>query len=596
MNAFSKSIFAVLSAALLFAALYGCGGESDPGALIYKNKPVDVEGDITLTTEDQRASVTFPATLFKTGAKVGLTGFSAATDKPGLPEGRVPIGAAEFKLIKPGEDDAPPPPDDTGGEGGDAGGEDGEGGDAGDGEGADGETEEPQDAIGGTVSLKLLLSAGHKWPSGSSLTLYKYSSSLKEWRDTGVKAPLSSDATSITASIDKFGTYAVMSPIISEIPPPAPSAPLVEVATKTIVRLTWSPLAYSLLSGYNVYRSSTADGEYVKANSDILVTPEFSEKPAAIGDYFYRITAVSTSDLESEMGGFVKAAVKGTDFYGIFDTRSGTAGELAQPWDAVVLPDGGGVLITDAGADKLVIFTPDGKFIRSIGMSGFGSFKFDTPKGAAVSSDGNRIYIADSGNSRIHIFNSSLTTDTVFGNSGIGNGNLNNPEGVAVRADGVVFVADTGNSRIQYFTPSGTYLGHFGEAGESALISPGFLSFSPEGSLYVSDRGGARIVKYSGDLVYETSLTFSGITNVPPLGIPSDMAFGAGGAMYFADSGVGRIIVADSSGEFDYLFGSRGSGNGKFGQDGPLGIAFDPAIGLLYVCDTANLVVQIFQP
>ncbi len=585
--------FAALALAVFATAVFGCGGEKNTGALIYKNKPVDAAGEITLTTEDGRASVTFPADLFKTGAKVGLTGFSAADGTSGLPEGRVPIGAAEFRLIKAAPDEPAPPAD--GGDGGE--GEGGEGGgEDGDGENSGGEEEKAADDIGGQVTLKLSLAAGHGWPEGSSLILYKYSESLKEWRDSEIDAQLGADLKYAAAAIGKFGKYAIMSPLISEVPPPAPQAPSVEVATKTVVRLDWTMPDYPLTESFNVYRSSAADGEYSKANADPITLPTFSEKPAGTGSFFYKISVVSTSGLESPQSGYTRAEVRGTDFYGMLNSTEGTASELAAPWGIAILPAAGEVLVTDAEKNKIFVFGRDGKFKRSVGSSGFGSFKFDSPRGIAVSPDGGRVYVADAGNARIHVLDAGLSSDKLFGNSGSGLGNMQSPECVAVRADGVVFVADTGNGRIQYYTPSGTYLGHFGEAGSEALGTPGFIAFGPDGALFVSDKTGGRILKYGAELDFETSFEFRGITNVPPLGTAAGFAFGAGGAIFAADAGVGRIIVADSSGEFDYLFGSRGSQSGKFGADSPQGIAFDATTGLLYACDTANSRVQIFEP
>ena len=446
------------------------------------------------------------------------------------------------------------------------------------------------------MTLSMKLTAEHGWPGGAALALYKFSESLKEWRDTGATAAVSEDSRVAEAAIDRFGKYAVMSPLPAEIPPPAPGAPDVEIATKTVIRLKWDAPAYGLLAGYNVYRSQSADGEYAKANAEELKSPEFSEKPAGEGEYFYRVSVVSTSGLESEPGAYVRAEVRGTDFYGVLGGQSGTAGSLSSPWGVAVLPNTGEILASDAGAHRLVLYTPAGKYRRAIGSPGFGTLKFSSPKGIAVSPGGGRIYVADSGNNSVVVLGADLAQVTRFGNFGFTPGNMTAPEAVAVRADGVVFVSDTGNGRIQYFTPSGTYMGHFSETGDTFLDSPSCLAFAADGALFVSDKGASRVVKFTQDLEFDSEYKFEGIKNVPPLGAPAGLAFSLNGTVFVADYGAARIIAADLAGEFQYQFGSRGVGNGEFGPASPRGIAFDASTGLLYVCDAANSRVQIFEP
>ena len=65
------------------------------------------------------------------------------------------------------------------------------------------------------------------------------------------------------------------------------------------------------------------------------------------------------------------------------------------------------------------------------------------------------------------------------------------------------------------------------------------------------------------------------------------------GNVYVADTQNNRIQVFDSNGTFITKFGSGGSGDGQF--FGPVGIAVNPLTGSVYVVDQANSRVQVFD-
>ncbi len=65
------------------------------------------------------------------------------------------------------------------------------------------------------------------------------------------------------------------------------------------------------------------------------------------------------------------------------------------------------------------------------------------------------------------------------------------------------------------------------------------------------------------------------------------------GNVYVADTQNNRIQVFDSNGTFITKFGSGGSGDGQF--FGPVGIAVNPLTGSVYVVDQANSRIQVFD-
>ena len=83
----------------------------------------------------------------------------------------------------------------------------------------------------------------------------------------------------------------------------APAAPAGLTATGgyTGSALRWTANNESDLSGYNVYRATSAGGPFVRLNGSLLGLPSFDDTTAVVGvTYFYRVTAVDRAGLESE--------------------------------------------------------------------------------------------------------------------------------------------------------------------------------------------------------------------------------------------------------------------------------------------------------
>jgi hypothetical protein len=83
-------------------------------------------------------------------------------------------------------------------------------------------------------------------------------------------------------------------------PPAAPVTPVVSAAPAT-VSLAWSYGAEPDLAGYEVFRSPTAGGPYVKLGSSLLDRPAFTDRTAPPGvPSFYVVRAVDSSGNESD--------------------------------------------------------------------------------------------------------------------------------------------------------------------------------------------------------------------------------------------------------------------------------------------------------
>ena len=64
------------------------------------------------------------------------------------------------------------------------------------------------------------------------------------------------------------------------------------------------------MAGYNVYRSTTSGSGYVKLNSSLLTSSDYTDvNVSSETTYYYVVTAVDTGDLESVYSGEVSGAL-----------------------------------------------------------------------------------------------------------------------------------------------------------------------------------------------------------------------------------------------------------------------------------------------
>jgi DNA-binding beta-propeller fold protein YncE len=123
--------------------------------------------------------------------------------------------------------------------------------------------------------------------------------------------------------------------------------------------------------------------------------------------------------------------------------------QLASPTALAV--DGDGLLyVVDTFLNRVVVFDPDGEFVRRIGDIGQGPGRFMRPRGVAIDRDGH-VYVTDA---MAHLFQ-ILTPEgrplLPVGKLGLEAGEFAVPAAIAIdRLDHIV-VADQNNRRIQVF-------------------------------------------------------------------------------------------------------------------------------------------------
>lgn len=134
------------------------------------------------------------------------------------------------------------------------------------------------------------------------------------------------------------------------------------------------------------------------------------------------------------------------------------------------------------------------------------------------------------------------------------------------------------------------YVGSVG--GSATLNSP--VGIDNDGTnIYFIDSNNNRGLKYSGALVYmlQFATGTQGSAN-DQLFLPKSIAVDGNGDIYITDNFYSRVVVYDSSGNYNRQWGSYGSSTGQFNHI--YGIATDSSNNV-YVVDSLNHRIQKFS-
>ena len=172
------------------------------------------------------------------------------------------------------------------------------------------------------------------------------------------------------------------------------------------------------------------------------------------------------------------------------------AGLFVEPHQVAIDRDGN-VWVADAGAKgmkgfQVTKFSPDGRVLLKLGKPGQGAGEsgldiFDSPTGVAVASNGN-IYISEGhgeakpNNSRIMVFTKDGKFVKTFASRGTGDGQLRSPHAIAFDSQDRLYVADRSNSRVVVFDKDGNFLAAWRQFGR-----PSGVAVDKNDMLYVID-------------------------------------------------------------------------------------------------------------
>jgi sugar lactone lactonase YvrE len=351
----------------------------------------------------------------------------------------------------------------------------------------------------------------------------------------------------------------------------------------------------------------------------------------------------------------VKFDPVGTRLLEIGSTWSiGTTNNRFNVPNGIAFDNAGNVYISDKNNHRIQVFNNGGNYLTTLGVtanSGSDNAHFRYPRHIAIDPN-NRLYVADTDNHRVQIFDVAnvgaityLATLGVTGTSGSGNDRFNAPQGVAVdMTQGRIYVADGNNYRVQIFSyatrtyqqtladssfvadvavdaagnlyvakvwPSDSvvrqfdsslhFVRNFGMQGTPYLTDgyhyewPGAVAVAPDGSIYIGEREGRRLIKLNAAGAPQWSRGVPGVWGADDTHFTeiNDVALDSAGRAYAADSSAHRVQMYDPDGAyFATLGGTWGTGDTQF--NGPRGIAIGPD-DRIYVADTFNHRIQVFD-
>jgi DNA-binding beta-propeller fold protein YncE len=201
--------------------------------------------------------------------------------------------------------------------------------------------------------------------------------------------------------------------------------------------------------------------------------------------------------------------------------------------------------VSDSILKSVYVYDEKGDFIKSINR--IDGYMLKRPTGLAYNLENKILYIVDTLEHRFYGINKEGRVLFFKGSRGTDDGEFNFPTHIFWSPTGVVYITDSMNFRIQAYDSMGRFLFRFGQHGNG-----------------------------SGDFA-----------------MPKGVAADRDGIIYVVDALFDNIQLFNERGDFLLPVGGRGSFYGEFWL--PSGMFIDSKNNLLYVCDTFNKRVQIFQ-
>ena len=256
--------------------------------------------------------------------------------------------------------------------------------------------------------------------------------------------------------------------------------------------------------------------------------------------------------------------------------------------------DNGYILATDAANANIQVFDKTtGKYIDQFGGKGDEDNHLEKPEGIAIAPDGH-IFVADYTTGYVKKYDKNYKWVKTFSEYGEAPGQNIKSEFMDIY-DGRLYMPEAGNHRVNVFDLEGNFKFLFGGKGSATgkMNNPEAAKVSSEGKVYVADLKNDRVQVFTKDGKFIKAWGQTG-TGPGEFKTPSGLAIDQHDNIYVCEIGNNRVQVFDKDGKYLTMWGTKGSGNGEFGN--LHGIIVDKKTGWVYVADTANNRIQVFQP
>jgi len=270
-----------------------------------------------------------------------------------------------------------------------------------------------------------------------------------------------------------------------------------------------------------------------------------------------------------------------------FGQPGSTVGRLSFPW-GVTVNEHNEIAVTDAGNNRIQVFSSDGTYLRSFGRKrGHKQGEFNWPAGIAFDKNGH-IVVVDSNNHRVQVFSEQGKFLKQFGGEGSLDHQLKDPYGLFIDSDGNYIVVDSNNKLIKIFAPSGRFLRKIG--GEGVFTFP-YHCIQHDKYLLVSDcdEHCIKIFDRDGKFLYKFGKKGE---RKGEFNVPRCLSVNKAGHLMVCDTYNHRVQVFELSGKLVKMFGNKGSGIGEFKRPFSTAVLSD---GRIIVNDHGNHRVQIFE-
>jgi len=269
-----------------------------------------------------------------------------------------------------------------------------------------------------------------------------------------------------------------------------------------------------------------------------------------------------------------------------FGEYGSDAGKLNGPW-GVAVNERDEIAVTEAGNNRIQVFSRDGTYLRSFGTLVDKQGK-NLSCGIAFDRKNGNILVVDNNNHRIQLFSEQGEYLNQFGGKGYLDHQLQFPQGLSVDSDCNVIVTDSGNKVIKIFSQNGHFLRKIGEKG-SFIVPCHCIQYDNYFIVSDCDENSIKVFSEDGTFLYKFGKYGSGDGEFNE---PRCLSVNKAGHLMVCDTDNHRVQVFELNGKFVRKFGTEGSGIGEFNRPFSTAVLSD---GRIVVTDFWNHQIQIFE-